>query len=219
MVRTRGRLVLAVMLLARAASAAAQWTATPRPPAGSSCSSSTPSAATTRHRLRSPRRDPRALRPAALRAMVRTGYPEIARSVSAVIDGSERGPGGRLYLLVRVRGANGQGLQACTRWSSNTAVANQRRRRPPRRERESLTVRVIEGATLRRGAPSVWSGPCRGPARTLVEERPAAPGRDERWGAWGPCRAPMSVRTTPRRCRRRRCPSSRRLASWAARAS
>jgi hypothetical protein len=45
-------------------------------------------------------------------AMVRTGYPEIARSVSAVIDGSERGPGGRLYLLVRVRGTNGQRLQA-----------------------------------------------------------------------------------------------------------
>ncbi len=44
--------------------------------------------------------------------MVRGGYPEIARSVSAVIDGSERGAGGRLFLLVRVRGANGRGIEA-----------------------------------------------------------------------------------------------------------
>ena len=45
-------------------------------------------------------------------AMVRSGYPEIARSTSAVIDGSERGAGGRLYLRVRVRGANGRGIEA-----------------------------------------------------------------------------------------------------------
>jgi Domain of unknown function (DUF4864) len=45
-------------------------------------------------------------------AMVRGGYPEIAQSVSAIIDGSERGAGGRLYLLVRVRGANGRGIEA-----------------------------------------------------------------------------------------------------------
>lgn len=45
-------------------------------------------------------------------AMVRGGYPEIARSHSAVIDGSERGPGGRLYLFVRVRGVNGRGVEA-----------------------------------------------------------------------------------------------------------
>jgi hypothetical protein len=44
--------------------------------------------------------------------MVRGGYPEIARSVSAVVDGSERGAGGRLYVLVRVRGANGRGIEA-----------------------------------------------------------------------------------------------------------
>jgi uncharacterized protein DUF4864 len=44
--------------------------------------------------------------------MVRGGYPEIARSAFASIDGSQRGPGGRLYLLVRVRGANGQGVEA-----------------------------------------------------------------------------------------------------------
>jgi uncharacterized protein DUF4864 len=45
-------------------------------------------------------------------AMVRNGYPEIARSASAVVDGSERGAGGRLYLLVRVRGANGRRIEA-----------------------------------------------------------------------------------------------------------
>jgi Domain of unknown function (DUF4864) len=44
--------------------------------------------------------------------MVRTGYPEIARSVKAVIAGSERRDGDRLYLLVRVRGANGQRIEA-----------------------------------------------------------------------------------------------------------
>jgi Domain of unknown function (DUF4864) len=44
--------------------------------------------------------------------MVRGGYPEIARSTFASIDGGQRGPGGRLYLLVRVRGANGQGVEA-----------------------------------------------------------------------------------------------------------
>jgi len=45
-------------------------------------------------------------------AMVRGGYPEIAQSVSAVIDRATRGPGGRLYLLVRVRGTNGQAIEA-----------------------------------------------------------------------------------------------------------
>ena len=114
MARTRGRLLLAVMLLARAASAAAQ--ADPDAEAAGRI---------VMQQLDAFRRDdfdtafgfasaeihelfdrPR------FEAMVRTGYPEIARSVSAVIDGSERGPGGRLYLLVRVRGANGQRLQA-----------------------------------------------------------------------------------------------------------
>ena len=112
--RKRGRLVLAVMLLARAASAAAQ--ADPDAEAAGRI---------VMQQLDAFRRDdfdtafgfasaeihelfdrPR------FEAMVRGGYPEIARSVSAVIDGSERGPGGRLYLLVRVRGANGQRLQA-----------------------------------------------------------------------------------------------------------
>jgi Domain of unknown function (DUF4864) len=114
MVRKRGRLVLAVMLLARAASATVQ--ADPDAEAAGRI---------VMQQLDAFRRDdfdtafgfasaeihelfdrPR------FEAMVRTGYPEIARSLSAVIAGSERGPGGRLYLLVRVRGANGQGLQA-----------------------------------------------------------------------------------------------------------
>jgi hypothetical protein len=44
--------------------------------------------------------------------VVRSGYPEIARSASAVIDGVERGDGGRLYLFVRVRGASGRLVEA-----------------------------------------------------------------------------------------------------------
>jgi hypothetical protein len=114
MVRGRGRPLLAVILLARAASAAAQ--ADPDAEAAGRI---------VMQQLDAFRRDdfdtafgfasaeihelfdrPR------FEAMVRTGYPEIARSVSAVIDGSEHGPGGRLYLLVRVRGANGQRVQA-----------------------------------------------------------------------------------------------------------
>ena len=62
--------------------------------------------------------------------MVRDGYPEIARSVFAVIDGGQRGPGGRLYLLVRVRGANGRGVEAAYemvleqgQWRINGVVA------------------------------------------------------------------------------------------------
>jgi hypothetical protein len=44
--------------------------------------------------------------------MVRAGYPEIARSASAVIDGVERADGRRLYLFVRVRGTNGRVVEA-----------------------------------------------------------------------------------------------------------
>jgi Domain of unknown function (DUF4864) len=62
--------------------------------------------------------------------MVRDDYPEIARSISAVIDGGHRGPGGRLYLLVRVRGANGRGVEAAYemvleqgQWRINGVVA------------------------------------------------------------------------------------------------
>ncbi|HEU4367409.1 MAG TPA: DUF4864 domain-containing protein [Methylomirabilota bacterium] len=44
--------------------------------------------------------------------MVRTGYPEIARSATAVIDGIQRGDASRLYLFVRVRGTNGRAVEA-----------------------------------------------------------------------------------------------------------
>ena len=45
-------------------------------------------------------------------AMVRGGYPEIAQSVRATIDGSKRGDAGELYLFVRVHGVNGRAVEA-----------------------------------------------------------------------------------------------------------
>ena|SRR5437773_6307135 len=45
-------------------------------------------------------------------AMVRGGYPEIARSARATIDGSKRGDAGELYLFVRVHGENGRAVEA-----------------------------------------------------------------------------------------------------------
>jgi hypothetical protein len=61
--------------------------------------------------------------------MVRTGYPEIARSASATIDGARRADPDRLYLFVRVRGASGRVVEAVyemvredTRWRINGVV-------------------------------------------------------------------------------------------------
>ena len=45
-------------------------------------------------------------------AMVRGGYPEIAHSVRATIDGSKRGDAGELYLFLRVHGINGRAVEA-----------------------------------------------------------------------------------------------------------
>ena len=45
-------------------------------------------------------------------AMVRSGYPEIARSVRANIDGSKRGDAGELYLFLHVQGENGRAVEA-----------------------------------------------------------------------------------------------------------
>jgi len=44
--------------------------------------------------------------------MVRGGYPEIARSSSAAVDGHRRGDAGEIYLFVRVRGSNGRTIEA-----------------------------------------------------------------------------------------------------------
>jgi hypothetical protein len=45
-------------------------------------------------------------------AMVRDGYPEIARSVRAIIDGSKRGDAGELFLFIHVYGENGRAVEA-----------------------------------------------------------------------------------------------------------
>jgi hypothetical protein len=45
-------------------------------------------------------------------AMVRGGYPEIAQSVRANIDGSKRGDAGELLLFIHVYGENGRAVEA-----------------------------------------------------------------------------------------------------------
>ena len=49
---------------------------------------------------------------AAFERMVKSGYPEIARSTFAVIARSEVGPDGHLYVSVKIRGANGNSIEA-----------------------------------------------------------------------------------------------------------
>jgi Domain of unknown function (DUF4864) len=44
--------------------------------------------------------------------MVRDGYPEIARSSFAVVAEGERAPNGHVYLVLKIRGANGVGIEA-----------------------------------------------------------------------------------------------------------
>jgi hypothetical protein len=44
--------------------------------------------------------------------MVRSGYPEIARSTVATVTGTELQPEGRAYVAVRIVGANGQIVEA-----------------------------------------------------------------------------------------------------------
>lgn len=48
----------------------------------------------------------------AFERMVRNGYPEIARSVSAVVSGSALAPNGSVFLSLRIRGANGNRIEA-----------------------------------------------------------------------------------------------------------
>ena len=49
---------------------------------------------------------------AAFERMVKRGYPEIARSTFALIARSEVGPDGHVYVRVRIRGANGNSIEA-----------------------------------------------------------------------------------------------------------
>lgn len=45
-------------------------------------------------------------------AMVRGGYPEIARSTFASVTGTELRPDGSAYVTIKIRGANGQTVEA-----------------------------------------------------------------------------------------------------------
>jgi ABC-type transporter MlaC component len=62
--------------------------------------------------------------------MVTTGYPEIARSRSAVVQRAEDAPNGHVYLFVTVYGANGNNVDAVYElvqengdWKINAVVA------------------------------------------------------------------------------------------------
>jgi hypothetical protein len=44
--------------------------------------------------------------------MVRAGYPEIARSVSAVVFDRQQASNGHVYLRIKIRGANGNAIEA-----------------------------------------------------------------------------------------------------------
>ncbi len=48
----------------------------------------------------------------AFEKMVKSGYPEIARSTYAVIAGTQEQPGGHVVVRVRIRGANGNSIEA-----------------------------------------------------------------------------------------------------------
>ena len=48
----------------------------------------------------------------AFERMVRTGYPEIARSASAVVAASRPGPDGHVLVHLRIQGANGRSIEA-----------------------------------------------------------------------------------------------------------
>jgi uncharacterized protein DUF4864 len=48
----------------------------------------------------------------AFEAMVRGGYPEIARSAAAVVVGSQAAPDDSLALLLKIRGASGRSIEA-----------------------------------------------------------------------------------------------------------
>ena len=67
---------------------------------------------------------------AAFERMVTGGYPEIARSVFAVVTEGELGPNGKVYLVLKIRGANGVSIEAVYElvveagdWKINAVVA------------------------------------------------------------------------------------------------
>jgi uncharacterized protein DUF4864 len=49
---------------------------------------------------------------AAFERMVKTGYPEIARSRSAAVEHAAVAPNGHAYLVLKIRGANGTHIEA-----------------------------------------------------------------------------------------------------------
>lgn len=49
---------------------------------------------------------------AAFERMVKSGYPEIAESSRAHVARAERAPDGHVYLLMKIRGANGRHIEA-----------------------------------------------------------------------------------------------------------
>jgi hypothetical protein len=48
----------------------------------------------------------------AFEQMVKNGYPEIARSTFATVAGSTMAPNGHAYLQIKIRGANGNSIEA-----------------------------------------------------------------------------------------------------------
>jgi len=48
----------------------------------------------------------------AFERMVKGGYPEIAQSTSAVVSRTEMGPDGDVFVQLRIKGANGTGIEA-----------------------------------------------------------------------------------------------------------
>jgi ABC-type transporter MlaC component len=48
----------------------------------------------------------------AFEQMVKGGYPEIARSTSAAVAGSILAPDGTVYVTLKIRGSNGQSIEA-----------------------------------------------------------------------------------------------------------
>lgn len=78
----------------------------------------------------------------AFERMVRLGYPQIAEPVSFTVDGAERGPDGSIYLLLRIRGRDGSGVEAVYEmvsedgaWKVNGVVT-----RPPRQRAKNSST-------------------------------------------------------------------------------